>query len=170
MNYLIALGLAFVIYAVWKYWALSMGAAFDPAPMDKVHKMLDLARVGKSDVVYDLGSGDGRILVTAARKYGARAVGIEIDPFRFLIAWFVKIMSGHSRKIRLVYGNIFKKDIRDATVVTLFLYGPTNNRLKAKFMRELKPGTRVVSYIWKFDDWKFSDFLIEDRIYLYEIQ
>jgi len=79
------------------------------------------------------------------------------------------MMSGQSRKIKLIYGNIFKKNIGDATVVTLFLYGPTNNRLRAKLMSELKPGTRVVSYIWKFDDWKFSDFLVEDRIYLYEI-
>jgi SAM-dependent methyltransferase len=169
MQFLIILGVVFVVYVVWKYWALSMGAGFDPAPMDKVYKMLRIAKVGNNDIVYDLGCGDGRILVTAARKFGARAVGVEIDPFRFLFAWLMKVLSGQSRNIKLTYGNIFKKSIADATVVTLFLYGPTNNRLRAKLMRELKPGTRIVSYIWRLDGWKFSDFLPEDRIYLYEI-
>jgi SAM-dependent methyltransferase len=169
MQFLVVLGAVFVLFVIWKYWTLLIGAGFDPAPMDKVYKMLDIARVGKNDIVYDLGCGDGRILVTAARKFGARAVGIEIDPFRFLFAWFVKILSGHSRRIKLEYGNIFQRSITNATVVTLFLYGPTNNRLKEKFMRELKPGTRVVSYIWRFDGWQFIDFLPEDRIYLYEI-
>ena len=170
MQFLILLAAVFVIYVIWKYWTLSIGAGFDPAPMDKVYKMLEIARGGRSDIVYDLGCGDGRILVTAARKFGARAVGVEIDPFRFLFAWFMKILSGQSQRIRLKYGNIFKKSIADATVVTLFLYGPTNNRLKEKLMRELKPGTRIVSYIWRFDGWQFSDFLPEDRIYLYEIR
>jgi SAM-dependent methyltransferase len=169
MQVLIILAGVFVVFVIWKYWTLSMGAGFDPAPMDKVYKMLTIASVGKDDIVYDLGCGDGRILLTAARKFGARAVGIEIDPFRFLFAWFMKILSGQSRRIRLRYGNMFKKSIRDATVVTLFLYGPTNNRLKEKMKRELKPGTRVVSYIWKFDDWEYTDFLPEDRIYLYAI-
>lgn len=169
MQVLIVLGLVFVAYVIWKYWTLSIGAGFDPAPMDKVYKMLKIACVGKNDVVYDLGCGDGRILVTAARRFGARAVGIEIDPFRFLFAWFMKMLSGQSGRIKLKYGNMFKKNIADATVVTLFLYGPTNNRLKDKLLNELKPGTRVVSYIWRFDGWQFRRFLSEDRIYLYEV-
>ena len=169
MQVLVILGLVFILYVVWKYWTLSIGAGFDPAPMDKVYKMLKIARVNGRDVVYDLGCGDGRILVTAARKFGARAVGIEIDPFRFLFAWFVKSLSGHAGRIRLKFGNLFKISLAEATVVTLFLYGPTNNRLKEKFKRELKPGTRVVSYIWRIDDWELVDFLREDRIYLYEI-
>ena len=169
MQVLVVLGAAFIVYVVWKYWTLSFGAGYDPAPMDKVYKMLNLARVREDDTVYDLGCGDGRIVLTAARKFGARAVGIEIDPFRFLFAWFMKMVSGQSQRIRLSYGNIFKKNIVDATVVTLFLYGPTNNRLKEKLKRELKPGTRVVSYIWRFDDWEYKEYLPEDRIYLYEI-
>lgn len=169
MQIFIALGLVFVLYIVWKYWTLSIGAGYDPAPMDKVHKMLTIARVRPDDVVYDLGCGDGRILVTAAREFGARAVGIEIDPFRFVFAWFMKMLSGRSRRIELRYGNLFKMNIEAATVVTLFLYGPTNNRLKEKLSRELKTGTRIVSYIWRFDGWAVADFLPEDRIYLYEM-
>lgn len=169
MQLLIILAVVFIFYVIWRYWALTMGAAYDPAPMDKVYKMLTIANVGSDDIVYDLGSGDGRIVITAARQFGARAVGIEIDPFRFLFACFMKSISGHSGRIQIKFGNIFKKTIADATVVTLFLYGPTNNRLKEKFSRELKPGTRVVSYIWRFDDWQLVDFLPEDRIYLYKL-
>lgn len=167
MEFLIIIGLVFILYVAWKYWTLSVGAGYDPAPMDKVYKMLAMANVGHGDVVYDLGCGDGRILLTAARKFGARAVGIEIDPFRFLFAWFITLLSGQSAKIRIRFGNFFKHDITDATVVTLFLYGPTNNRLKGKLARELRPGTRVVSYIWRFDDWELVDFSPGDRIYLY---
>jgi SAM-dependent methyltransferase len=169
MQVLLLLGVTFVVYVVWKYWTLAIGAGYDPAPMDKVYKMLGIARVSAEDVVYDLGCGDGRILVAAARKFGARAVGIEIDPFRFLFAWTMKILSGKTGRIRLVYGNFFKINIGNATVVTLFLYGPTNNRLKEKLSRELKPGTRIVSYIWRFDDWEMADFMPEERIYLYKI-
>jgi SAM-dependent methyltransferase len=169
VQILIGLGIVFAAYIVWKYWTLWIGAGYDPAPMDKVRKMLNLAGVGPGDTVYDLGCGDGRILVTAARDYGAHAVGVEIDPLRFLFAWLAKLLSGQGRSIRLEYGNFFKKDISRATVVALFLYEPTNNRLKNKFARELKSGTRIVSYIWRIDGWQLVDFLPEDRIYLYTI-
>jgi SAM-dependent methyltransferase len=161
--------IVFVMYVLWKYWALSVGAGFDPAPMDKVYKMLRIAKVGNDDIVFDLGCGDGRVLIAAAKRFGARGVGIEIDPFRFLFAWFMTIVSGQSRRVNIVFGNFFKRDISDATAVVLFLYGPTNNRLKEKFERELKPGTRIVSYIWEFDGWQMVDCLPEDRIFVYEV-
>ncbi len=131
--------------------------------------MLDLAQVDEQDVVYDLGSGDGRIVLTAARRFGAHAVGIEVDPFRFVFSWFIVLLSGQRKKIKLKFGNLFKKKITEATVVTIFLYRPANNKLKKKFMNELKPGTRIVSYIWPLDDWECEDALPEDRIYLYVI-
>jgi len=115
--------------------------------MDKVHKLLDMAGVSEKDIVYDLGCGDGRVLITAARRFGARGVGFEIDPFRFVFAWFMTRISGQARKVSIRFGNFFGKDITDATVVVLFLYGPTNDRLKPKFIRELKPGTRIVSFL-----------------------
>lgn len=146
-----------------------MGAAYDPAPMDKVYKMLIMAEVGREDVVFDLGCGDGRVLIAAARRFGSRAIGIEIDPFRFLFAWFMTIISGQTHRVRIRFGNFFNKSIGEATAVMLFLYGPTNNRLKEKFKRELKPGTRIVSYIWEFDDWQMVDCLPEDKIYMYVI-
>ncbi len=169
MQILAILGLVFVIYIIWKYWALCVGAGYDPTPMDKVHKMLKLAQVEPDDIVYDLGCGDARVLITAAKKFGARGCGIEIDPFRFFFAWFLVFISGCLNRISIRFGNFFKKDIRDATVVVVFLYGPTNNRLKEKFLKELKPGTRIVSYVWRFDDWEERDALPDDRIYLYVI-
>ncbi len=147
-----------------------LGAGYDPTPMDKVYKMLDLAQVNKDDIVYDLGSGDGRIVLTTARRFGARAVGIEVDPFRFIFSWFVILISGELKRITLKFGNFFNKRIDDASVVTLFLFRPTNNKLKDKFIKELRPGTRIVSYVWTLDDWELQDCLPEDRIYLYVVK
>lgn len=170
MEILVILAIVFAVWLVWKYWTLSLGAGFDPTPMNKVYKMLNLARVSKDDILYDLGSGDGRIVITAAKRCGAHAVGIEADPFRFFFSWFLVLLLGESKKIKMRFGNFFKKKINDATVVTVFLYGPTNNKLKSKFQKELKPGTRVVSYIWTFDDWELEDCIPEDNIYLYVIK
>jgi SAM-dependent methyltransferase len=167
MQILIILAIVFIGYVVWKYWALSMGAGFDPAPMEKVYKMLRMAHIGREDVVYDLGCGDGRVVITAAKEFGAHGVGIEIDPFRFVLAWCMTFLQRQAGRVSIRFGNFFNKDIREATAVILFLYGPTNNRLREKFRRELRPGTRVVSYIWEFDDWQMTDCLPEDRIYMY---
>ncbi|UCF71327.1 MAG: SAM-dependent methyltransferase [candidate division WOR-3 bacterium] len=169
MQLVITLIVVFILYVVWKYWAIPVGAGYDPAPMDKVHKMLDIAGVGSSDIVYDLGCGDGRVLIAAARRFGARGVGYEIDPFRFVFAWFMTLISGQVKRVSIRFGNFFGKDIAEATVVVLFLYGPTMERLKDKFIRELKSGTRIVSYVWQFNNWALDDHLPEDRIYLYKI-
>jgi len=170
MHYFIILLLVFALWIVWKYWTLLFGAGYDPTPMDKVYKMLNLAHVDKNDIVYDLGSGDGRIVLATARRFGANAVGIEVDPFRFVFSWFAVLLSGEFKRITLKFGNFFKKRIDDASVVTLFLFGPTNNKLKEKFMRELKSGTRIVSYVWPLDGWEVQDCLQEDRIYLYVVK
>jgi SAM-dependent methyltransferase len=169
MVFILILGIVFIGYVIWKYWTLIFGAGYDPTPGKTVHRMLELARVGEKDIVYDLGSGDGRIIVAAAKHFGARAIGIEIDPFRYLCSWINVLVSGQIKKVCVKYGDFFRYDISEATVVTLFLFGPTNNRLKKKFIEGLKPGTRVVSYIWTFDDWPVQSSLPQYRIYLYEI-
>lgn len=169
MQLVIVLFVVFVVYVVWKYWALFVGAGYDPTPMDKVRKMLSLAGVTGQDTVYDLGCGDGRVLIAAAKFHAARGVGIEIDPFRFALAWLLTLIAGQARRVSVRFGNFFKIDISPATVVVLFLYGPTNDRLKEKFLRELRPGTRVVSYVWQFEGWDPVESLPEDRIYLYTV-
>ncbi|MGB3340591.1 MAG: SAM-dependent methyltransferase [bacterium] len=170
MKFLVILGIVFVIYVIWKYWTLLLGAGYDPTPMNTVYRMLELAQVSDKDIVYDLGSGDGRIIINAARIYRARAVGIEADPFRFLFSWMNILISGQIKRARVKFGNFFRKDISNATVITLFLFKPTNNRLKTKLMKELKPGTRIVTYIWTFDDWEAQTSVPEQRIYLYRIE
>lgn len=170
MQVLIIFALIIVFYIIWKYWSLAIGAGYDPTPMHSVHKMLQLANVKENDIIYDLGSGDGRIVITAAKRFGAQAVGIEADPFRFIFAWLMVAVSGYRKKIKLRFGSFFRMKLENATVVTVFLYGPTNNKLKEKFMKELKPGTRIVSYIWEFEGWELEDCMPEDKIYLYVIK
>jgi SAM-dependent methyltransferase len=170
MEILIALFLLITVYLVWKYWALILGAGYDPTPVAIVQKMLDLAKVTDKDKVFDLGSGDGRIVCAAAEHFGARCVGIEADPVRFLISWIRVLARGLSARVKLRFGNFFRMRLNDATVVTLFLFQPTNNRLKEKFIRELKPGTRIVTYTWTFDGWEAVQTLHADMIRLYIIK
>lgn len=170
MQFLIILGIVLVAYIIWKYWTLMIGAGYDPTPINTVHQMLDIAQVSEDDVVYDLGSGDGRIIINAARIYGARTIGIEADPFRYLFSWINILISGQIQRARVKFGNFFYYDISEATVITLFLFRPTNNKLMGKLLRELKPGTRIVSYIWTFDGWQAQKSIPEHRVYLYKIE
>jgi ubiquinone/menaquinone biosynthesis C-methylase UbiE len=120
---------------------------FLPTDDAVVDAMLKLAHVSKDDVVYDLGSGDGKIVIAAAKQYGARGVGIDIDPQRIAEANANAKAAGVTGKVTFVLGDIFADEtkISDATVVTLFLLPSLNQRLRPKLWRELRPGTRVVS-------------------------
>jgi SAM-dependent methyltransferase len=119
-----------------------------PTPETVVEAMLEAAGVTSSDVVYDLGSGDGRIVIAAAKTYGARGVGIEIDPSLVKKATENAAAAGVSERVRFVAGNFFTADISEATVVTLYLLQSLNERLRPKLVRELKPGARVVSHVF----------------------
>jgi hypothetical protein len=121
---------------------------FVPTPQPVVEEMLDLARVTSADVVYDLGSGDGRIPITAAKAYGARGVGIEIDPLRVRDANVNLAASGLGDRVRFLNEDLFTADISEASVITLFLLPQLNQRLIPKLKGELKSGTRIVSYLW----------------------
>ena len=126
-----------------------------PTPDAVVSAMLDVAQVTPADVVYDLGSGDGRIVVEAARKYGARAVGIELDPELNKKAMKNAEKAGVAGKVSFVRADFFKTDLSEATVVTLFLSPNINARLQPKLRRELKPGARIVSHRFPMPpDWK----------------
>ncbi|HYE40456.1 MAG TPA: class I SAM-dependent methyltransferase [Ramlibacter sp.] len=117
--------------------------------------MLKVARVGQGDVLYDLGSGDGRIPITAARKFGiARGVGIDIDPRRIDEANRNRIKAGVGERVRFVNADLFESNISEATVVTLFLLPALNLKLLPKLLKELKPGTRIVSHAHDMGSWK----------------
>ena len=126
---------------------------FVPTPNDVVDKMLEMAKVTAKDVVYDLGCGDGRIVITAAQKYGARAVGIDIDPKRIAEATANAKAAKVTGKVRFIEGDLFEADISEATVVTLYLLTRLNEKLKPKLLNDLKPGTRVVSHAFDMGDW-----------------
>ena len=116
--------------------------------------MLKLADVKKTDVVYDLGCGDGRIVVAAAKNFGARAVGIDIDPVRIAEAKENAKKAGVEGLVRFEENDLFVADFKEATVVTLFLLSTLNEKLRPKLLAELKPGTRVVSNTFQMGDWK----------------
>jgi SAM-dependent methyltransferase len=123
-----------------------------PTPQPVVEAMLKMGSVTSADVVYDLGSGDGRIPITAARLYGARGVGIDIDPVRTAEANANARKAGVADKVEFRTADLFEADISDATVVTLFLTPSLNIKLLPKLNRELRRGARVVSHRWEMKD------------------
>ena len=126
---------------------------YEPSPPEVVRAMLALAAVGASDVVYDLGSGDGRIVIAAARDFGARGVGIDIDPKRIAEANENAQRANVTDRVKFVQGDLFESDFSAATVITLFLWPHVNMKLRPQLAR-LKPGTRIVSYVHDLGDWK----------------
>jgi SAM-dependent methyltransferase len=144
---------------------------YEPTPQSIVREMLRLANVGPGDLVYDLGSGDGRIPITAAREFGARGVGIDIDPQRIREADANARAAGVTDRVEFRNEDLFEADFRDATVVMLFLYPDLNLKLRPRLLSELAPGTRVVSYYHDMGDWKPERTapMREANIYLWRI-
>jgi ubiquinone/menaquinone biosynthesis C-methylase UbiE len=116
--------------------------------------MLRLAKVGPDDVVYDLGSGDGRIVILAAQKYGARGVGVEIDPGLVALSRRTAEEGGVADRVRFIEGNLFEADISEATVVMLYLSPSINLDLEPRLRRQLKPGARIVSHQFPIGRWE----------------
>ena len=127
---------------------------FVPTPEEVVEAMLQVANVTKNDVLYDLGCGDGRIPVTAAKKYGARGVCIDIDPQRIKEATENVQKNDVGSLVKVVQGDLFEQDLSPASVVTLYLLPSLNVKLMPKLKKELKPGTRIVSHAFDMGDWK----------------
>jgi ribosomal protein L11 methylase PrmA len=125
-----------------------------PTPQEVVDAMLKVANVSSSDTVYDLGCGDGRIVVTAAKVYGAHGVGVDIDPRRVDEANANVKAAGVGDKVRIIEGDLFEVDLSPATVVTLYLLPSLNLKLQPKLFKELKPGTRIVSHAFDMGEWK----------------
>jgi len=133
---------------------LDRDVMYVPTPQPIVIEMLKVANVGAGDVVYDLGSGDGRIVITAAKVFGARGVGVEIDPWLVEEAAARARWAGVADRVTFIQGDLFAADIKDATVVTLYLQRWMNLKLRPRFFSELRPGTRIVSHNYDMGDWK----------------
>jgi predicted O-methyltransferase YrrM len=127
---------------------------YEPTHEKVVAEMLKVAKVGKDDILYDLGSGDGRIVITAAKEFGTRGVGVDLDAALIRQARENALKAGVADKVKFFQQDLFDTDIREATVVTLYLWPEVNLRLRPKLLSDLKPGTRVVSHNHDMGDWK----------------
>ena len=129
-------------------------APYVPTPYDVVNRMLELAGVTRDDVVYDLGCGDGRIVITAAERFGARGVGIDYDPERIAEANANAARRGVQDLVTFIQQDAMEADVSEATVVTLYLLSSSNRRLRPILTRQLRPGARIVSHAFRMGDWR----------------
>jgi len=161
-----------VLSAIWVGWNLTLDALWQPTDRATVRRILFLAQVQPEETVVDLGCGDGRIVIAAARTFAARGIGIEIDPARVLWAKTAVLLSGVRKNVRILRNDIYKADLHDADVVVLFLSPDANYRLQDKLLRELKPGARIVSYYHPMSGWEPEEVGVAKTgypIYLYRI-
>ncbi len=128
-------------------------APFVPTPQEVVERMLELARVTREDVVYDLGCGDGRVVITAAKKYGARGVGVDIDPERIAESKANAARAGVAHLVEFRLQDAMTVDVSPATVVTLYLLSSSNLKLRPRLTQQLRPGARIVSHAFDMGDW-----------------
>lgn len=147
-----------------------VGGAWSPTTMTRVRAMLHMARLQPGDTVYDLGAGDGRVVIAAAKQFGARAVGVEVDPLK---TWLCRLrigLAGLQDRVRIDQANFFNVDLRGADVVTFYLSQAAADKLQAKFAEELKPGARIVSHGRPLPRWIPTEVDEEHRLYLYVVQ
>src|SRR5262245_54612334 len=151
---LLLIGVAVAAAAQSTSPAKPLDVPYVPTKEPIVDRMLQMARVKPGDVLYDLGCGDGRIVIAAAKRFGIRGVGIDIDPERIAEARENARKAGVADRVKFIEGDLFDADIKDATVMTLYLLPEVNLRLRPKLLSDLKPGTRIVSHNYDMGDWK----------------
>jgi len=132
---------------------VKLDVPYVPTPEAVVDEMLKVANFRETNILYDLGSGDGRIVIAAAQRYGAHGVGIEIDPARIRESTENARRAGVAHLVRFVQGDIFEANFREATVVTMYLQPDVNMRIRPRLLGELRPGTRIVSHNYDLGDW-----------------
>jgi predicted RNA methylase len=150
--------------------SLIKGAPWFPTRMQKVREMLSLVNIQPDEVVYDLGCGDGRFIVKVARKYGAQAVGIEINLLFYLWCQFLITVLGLRKTVKVIYGNLFKQDLSSADIVICYLLQATNDRLEEKLIQELKSTARVISNSFMFHRLPIVNEDSDKGIYVYNLK
>ncbi|MCE7745077.1 MAG: methyltransferase domain-containing protein [Candidatus Heimdallarchaeota archaeon] len=150
--FLIALAVIGLLIITFLAWSALKGAPWSPTSKEKVLKMLTMANIEPNEIVYDLGCGDGRVLIMAAKYFNARAIGIEIDPIRFLWCKFRIRLLGLREKVQVIYGDFFNKNLSNADIIICYLLQNTNDKLQAKLQAELLPQTKVISNKFVFLD------------------
>jgi SAM-dependent methyltransferase len=158
-----------VVALVSTYLSTLWGAPWAPTPMNRVDRMLRLAAVQPGETVVDLGSGDGRIVIRVARRFGARAVGVEIDPLRWFASNVAIRLAGVAGHAQVVHGDMFAYDLGKADVVTLYLLDGTNQRLRSHLAEGLRPGARIVSHRYRLEGWTPVAVDGEHQLFLYQV-
>ncbi len=160
-------GILALLFFWWVFPFFFHGIPWQPTDMVRVRRMLEMASVQPGEVVYDLGCGDGRILICAAREFEAVARGFEINPWLVFLARIRIQFARLGHRVRVHLKDIHTVDLSKADVVTMFLFQHVNDRLEDKFRRELRSGARIVSYVWILKGWKPLDTDPVKRLYLY---
>lgn len=165
-SVLVVVGL-FIFFAATIFVSSFWGAPWVISSKDTIYHMLRLANLQPGETVVDLGSGDGRVIIAAIQDFQAKGIGVEIDPLRWLLSKIFLSRRGLSKSAKMIWGNIFKTDISQADVVTLYLTRETNMRLKPLFEQSLKPGTRIISNGFTIPGWKPVKIDNQNLIFLY---
>ena len=144
-----------IIFCAFFICSTIFTAPWVPSSKKDVFNILEAATIKEGDVIYDLGSGDGRIIINAAKKYPIKkAIGIEISPFFYLISWLQILLAGLGSKVKVKLANFYKVNLSDANVVICYLFPKEMKKLADKFQKELKPDTRVVSLAFPIVNWQ----------------
>lgn len=167
MNAIFEISITLFIFTAAIMWPrLAGGAEWNPIPKKVISRLIKIAKTNKKDVLLDLGCGDGRIVIEAAKNV-KEAIGIEINPLFFLISLF-RVKAIGLKNAKIIFGNFYQKNFDDASIITIFQNRKANILLKEKFSG-LKKGTKIVSYYWKIEGWKEKTSDEKNKIYLYEV-
>ncbi len=169
MTPLIILGFLLLIAGLWLLVPALYGLPWVPTREKRVRRALELAELRPGETLYDLGAGDARVLVIAAREFGAHAVGIEVGPVQCLLGWLRILFSGSRGVARLRLGNFYRADLSGADVVFVYITSSQASRLRPLLERDLRPGARVVSIAADFPDWEPVTVDREALIFLYHM-
>jgi len=168
-NLVLIIILLILFFAYSMFWPPdSPWAPWWRTDSETADEICKIAKIGEGDILYDLGCGDGELLLIAAKKYKAKGVGIEIDLLRFFTAKTKVLKNGMSKFIKIKRGNFFKQNLSKATIVSVYLVPRTLEKLKPKFLKELKPGTKIVSYKYEMNLAKIAEDK-KKRIFVYKI-
>ena len=167
---LIILGIAAVLWCLlWIFTPLLSGLPWIPTHRKRIIKALELAQLRSGEILYDLGSGDGRVLIMAAREYGAQAVGIELSPAHCALAWLRILLSGLIGRVSIRWGNFYKAELSEADVVFAYLTPTHARKLKSHLESQLRPGARLITISADVEGWEPTAFDSEDLIFFYQM-
>lgn len=167
LYFLFVILVLLILFFWWIFPLFFHGIPWQPTDMKRVKRMLEMAELKPEETLYDLGCGDGRILIYAAQQYHAKAIGIEINPWLYVLTWIRIFSLGLHHRVKVKLKNIHDVSLQNADVITIFLFQNVNDLLRDKFLRELKPGARIVSYVWILKDWEPDLVDQENNLYKY---